>query len=72
MVIRPQPTIKGYSAWILGRLVAAKATTPAEVTAWVIDRWIDDNREFLATEFGITREQFQRQAKVVDYRSKSR
>jgi hypothetical protein len=65
MAFKPQPTIQGYNAWVLERLVEARATSPAEVTAWIIDRWIEANRQLLAAEYGITRDQFQRAAKVV-------
>ena len=72
MALKPQPTVKGYSAWVLGQLVEAKATTLAEVTEWVIDRWVDENRDFLASEFGIKREEFRRQGKVIQYAPRSR
>ena len=70
VVSKPQPTIRGYNAWVLDRLVRAKGTTLAEITAWVVDRWIDENRAFLASEFDITRDQFQRPRKLVPYPNK--
>ena len=68
-VVKPQPTLKGYSAWVFIRLVEAKGRTPAEISAWIMERWIDENGKFLSEEFGISREQFQRRGKVVQHPS---
>ncbi len=64
---KPQPTLKGYSAWVINRLIEAKAITSAEVTAWIIERWIDENAKFLSEEFGIARQEFIKRGKVVPY-----
>ena len=60
--IKPQPTLKGYSAWVVNRLVEAKGITQAEAVAWILDRWIDANRGFLEEEFEITRAQYKRES----------
>jgi hypothetical protein len=56
--IKAQPTIRGYNCFVVNKLVNSKGITPSEVVAWIVDRWIDDNRPFLEAEFGITRQQF--------------
>jgi len=72
MAFKPQPTIAGYNGWVMERLVDARATNPAEVTAWVIDRWIEMNRQLLSSDYGISRDQFQKTSKVVKLPGKSR
>jgi hypothetical protein len=56
--LKAQPTIRGYNAFVVNNLVSSKGITTSEVVAWIVDRWIDDNRKFLNEEFGITRGQF--------------
>lgn len=70
--VKPQPTIKGYSAWVFERLVEAKGLSPAEIAWWMIDRWVDENQKFLEGKFGITRKAFldsQHRAEVVSHPS---
>ena len=66
-IAKPQPTLKGYAAWAFKRLVEAKGTGPAQVSGWIMERWIDENGKLLREEFGISREQFRRQGKVVQH-----
>jgi hypothetical protein len=56
--VKPQPTLKGYNAFVINNLVELKGHTAAEVVAWMVERWIDSNGEFLAEEFGITRDRY--------------
>ncbi len=72
MVLKPQPTLKGYNAWVVARLVEAKGITQAEVAAWIIDRWVDGNGRLLADEYGISREHFRRHGKIVQHPSSRR
>ena len=65
MPFKPQPTILGYNAWVMERLVRARGTNPAEATAWVIDRWIEGSQDLLLSRYGISRDQFQAAAKVI-------
>jgi hypothetical protein len=71
--MKPQPTLKGYDAWVVDQLVKAKGITQAEVVAWICDRWVDSNRGFLEEEFGITRAQYKsepaKSGTVVEYRT---
>lgn len=56
---KPQPTLHGYTAWIVNRLVKAKGIGEGPAAAWIIDRWVDENGEFLEKEFGLTRRAFE-------------
>jgi hypothetical protein len=71
-VLRVQTTVRGYSAWVLERLMQEKGELLADVTKYVLDRFVDQNAEFLA-ELGISREEFKREegagAQVVPMRS---
>ncbi|HWW61333.1 MAG TPA: hypothetical protein VN181_08195 [Thermoanaerobaculia bacterium] len=61
-VLRVQTTLRGYSAWVLERLMQEKGELLADVTKYVFDRWSDDNADYLA-KLGITREEFLREEK---------
>lgn len=56
--VKAQPTFNGYNAFVINNLVDSKGITPAEIVAWMVDRWVDANRKFLEEEFGITRGQY--------------
>ena len=69
-MVKPQPTIRGYNAWVFEKLVERKALNPAEVASWIIDRWVDENKDFLEVTFGITRDEFlniKKGAEVIDH-----
>ena len=52
-----QSTLTGHPAWVVERLAAERRQTVAEVTKYIIERWIDDNEEFL-TRYRVTRADF--------------
>lgn len=56
-VLKVQTTLRGYSAWVIQRLMTIKGESLADVTKYLFDRWIDDNAEFLE-RFGLTHEHF--------------
>jgi hypothetical protein len=56
--VKPHPSFNGYSAFVINNLVVSKGITPAEVVAWIVDRWIDGNRKFLEEEFSISRDRY--------------
>jgi len=58
---KPQPTLEGYTLWAFARLVRAKGVGPGPTAGWIIDRWIDDNRDFLEQKFGISRHEYDRE-----------
>ena len=58
MTIKPQPTLRGYSAWALERLVEARDISLAEGAAWILERWIDEQNDYLATRYRISIETF--------------
>jgi hypothetical protein len=53
-----QATLKGYSSWVFERLILKKGQAPADVASYIVERWVDDNDEYLK-KFGITRELFE-------------
>ena len=57
-VLKPQPTVKGFYAWVIERMEVATGDSPAEAAAWIIRAWIDNNQDFLRTSYGIRREDF--------------
>jgi hypothetical protein len=60
-----QATLSGYTAWVVQRLTEAKRQTTADVVKYLLDRWVDDNDEFLE-RYGIRREEFaMRESEVV-------
>lgn len=66
--LKPQPTIRGYNHWVVCQLMEGKGISAAEAVAWIVDRWVDDNRPFLDDEFGLSRDRYKRElaeAKVV-------
>jgi hypothetical protein len=56
--VKAQPSFNGYNAFVINNLVESKGITPAEVVAWMVDRWIDGNRKFLEEEFNISRDRY--------------
>lgn len=56
--VKAQPSFNGYNAFVINNLVESKGITPAEIVAWMVDRWIDGNRKFLEEEFGISRDRY--------------
>jgi hypothetical protein len=55
--VKIQATVSGLPAWALERLAGAKGQSAAEIANYVINRWIDDNLDYLA-RFGIDLEEF--------------
>ncbi len=51
---KPQPTLKGYTAWAFNQLMRRKRLGRAEIAAWIIDRWIDEDSEGYLAKRGIT------------------
>ena len=64
---KPQPTLTGFTAWAFNRLVDAKGEGDGPVAKWIIDRWIEDNLPLLAEKYGIKREQFQPEKKILQH-----
>lgn len=54
MAIKAQPTLRGFNAYVLARLVEARGLTVAEVAAWMIEQWIDQNMELLEARYGVS------------------
>ena len=52
--LKVQSTLTGYFAWVVERLVAERRQTNAEVTKYIVERWIEDNEEFLS-RYNVTR-----------------
>ena len=38
--LKPQPTLKGYYAWVISRMVEIDGKTPAEIAARMVEEWI--------------------------------
>jgi len=55
--LKLQTTVRGYSAWVIDQLMIQKGETLADVAKYVLDRWVDDNAEFL-DQFAISRQNF--------------
>lgn len=62
-VVKPQPSLRGVTAWMFMKLVQKRGVTQAELAAWVIERWFDEHRDWLA-ELGITQEQFELETSI--------
>jgi len=56
--VRVQSTVAGYTAWALERLARKKRQSLGEVGSYGLDRWVDDNAEFLG-RFGISLDRFE-------------
>ena len=52
-----QATLKGYTAWVMEKLTSQKRQTSADVASYILERWVDENAEFLEKR-GITQGQF--------------
>lgn len=63
--IKPQPTLKGYHAWVLQTLVLNWGLPQAEVAAWVIQNWIFENDEKLR-KYGISFEAYQQETRTLE------
>lgn len=58
---KPQPTLHGYTAWVLGELMKKKGLSAGRAAAWIIDRWVDENAELLERGFSIDRAAYERE-----------
>lgn len=56
--LKPQPSLRGFVAYALRELVKQRGMSQAEGAAWIIDRWIEEHYEMLATRYGITLEKY--------------
>jgi hypothetical protein len=52
-----QTTLTGFTSWSIAKLAELKGKTQAEIASYLIERWIDENMEYLASR-GITNEKF--------------
>lgn len=52
--LKPQPTLKGYTAWVFAEVVDTLGYSHAEGAAYIISQWIRDNAEELREDFGIS------------------
>ncbi len=52
--LKPQPTLKGYTAWVFSEVVETLGFSHAEGAAHIISQWIRDNAEELKEDFGIS------------------
>ena len=52
-----QTTLTGSTAWFVAKLAELKGKTQAEIASYLLERWIDDNHEYLA-KHGINYETF--------------
>ncbi len=56
--IKPQPTLKGYTAWAFDRLIKVQGISQAEGASWVVERWLQAERQYLAEQYQISPEKF--------------
>lgn len=56
--LKPQPTLKGYYAWVISKMVEVDRKTAAEITAKIVEDWIDGKSKVLANEYAISRKVF--------------
>lgn len=56
--VAPQPTLKGYNAWVFNRLLKATGKGKGPLAEWVIDQWVHANSRYLADEFDIKRAEY--------------
>lgn len=66
--LTPQPTLRGYNAWVVKKLMAARGEGPGPTATWIIDRWISENKETLADDYEIRNEDY-RNARVIEHPS---
>jgi hypothetical protein len=57
-VVKPQPTLKGYWAWVFAQYVEADAKEAGPVAAQLIEEALRAKQEVLLRDYGITREGF--------------
>lgn len=58
-LLKPQPTLKGYYAWVVMELVKRNGESPAEVAQWMIREWIHDKDHELI-KYGISWKLYQK------------
>jgi hypothetical protein len=51
----PKASLNDYDRWVLSRLAEERGESCGTVAGWIIDRWIGDNRQALAADYGIDR-----------------
>ena len=56
--VRVHPTVSGYTAWAVKKLARKKRQSVGEVASYALERWVDDNAEYLS-RFGISLENFE-------------
>lgn len=56
--IKPQPSLRGFAAYVLQEFVATRGITPAEGAAYMIERWIDEHREELEKDYDLSLKTF--------------
>ena len=56
--IKPQPTLKGYTAWAFTRLIAIQGVSQAEGISWIVDRWLQIERDHLELQYGISPQKY--------------
>jgi hypothetical protein len=52
--LKVQGTVRGYTAYVVEQLMAAKGQPLSDVTQYIFERWIDDNGDFLKSAFNLT------------------
>lgn len=57
--LKVQTTLRGYSAWVVQRMMAEKGESLADVSKYLIDRLLDDNQKVMA-DFGLSRSDFRK------------
>lgn len=70
MNLKPQPTLKGYSAWAFNRLIFIEGWSLAEGAAWIITNWLKENKELLDEEYEISVKRFLTETKALEERRK--
>jgi hypothetical protein len=51
-------TLDGYSGWVFDELLRVKGESIAGLAKYLVDRWVDDNRQWLSSTFGLTPDAF--------------
>jgi hypothetical protein len=71
---KPQPTLKGYWAWVFDEFVQADDKEASPVAAQLIEDALRARQEELAKDYGITRERYKTATgqNVVELRSQGR
>lgn len=58
-LLKAQPSLRGWSAWVVGEIVRQRQQTVAEVTSRIIEDWIDSNYEYLSSRYNISLQDFE-------------